>query len=998
MGQSGNFTFFTNSGGGGGSGSGDFVTDAFSDISLPATTNTGFSSTALKNPLNGYFADDNSVKLGAKTLWINDLVLIEDETQWINNKPTYEVIFNEYFPGVKAYAAGGIKLLNNPQGLSVSVRNIDDMFGVSGVIRRVAFLLNTSTDTGTADFVVDGVDSGSDATFGGATSFSNQAGINAFLAPYNSSTQDYNIHDYRLTANQNLTLSVAGIVVYFENSGANVDIFPGTTYVNKTKVTTTAGATTSVPSFSGRKGGVSLFYLTSNGVYTTDNLIVPGVSTTASGSATSIDVTTGHGSSFPVGTGVVGVAGTSFYVGTVQSVSTDTLTVSPSLGFTLSSALLYSAWNSSSTATISQTLYIKKAVFDPGQGNVFIDTNGFGINGVGDFYYSDKLKQYRIWGDNLTYAAMDGFYGIGFTGTGGYLQCEGNFSAAEIEFISPPGVTGIVHGTFGINGVAGTWGTNEALNGNTRKTIFTNAGPGWNRFVFSAGSSFGSAVISSINLYQNSYNQGITFGKLAYLPTQVTEATRGAISSTISSLGVYQRVFADEMYLTGAWTRGTTHIYAGGVYYSGTSTNALATVYYYGTNFGFIGTPGASTPITLDGTVVGSSMNVMNSVATLGFHVVTLSNSGLTTTIAAFDYVRPRQEVTSLQNYEAVPQVEEIPQVFEQTNTPTNPKVGDIWFQLPNATQNAIWVYGFGRWNKVSIVTTADDPSTGIMVSSFGYTGTNNTTATNTAEMFNLISWSSAPSSSASAAYYVSGGDSNYKNTHMVIAGLDASNSSLTTTKVFNKYAWTTTGVTPAARSAGALANMLDTFMYYMSGTSNTDSTGGQSTNYKFANGAWASVTALATARSFNCGMQFNGIVSCFAGYNAAGTALQTVETLNSADTLSTGTNTPAASVGMASGKYNVSVGVLFHAASSATANAYTYNGSAYSAAITMTETKNPDTGGQSGAYLSAGQALYNGGKNGASSLNTGSSYNGNAMSTLAASTLSKTGGAGSVS
>lgn len=998
MGVSGNFTLFTNGSGGGSAGAGDFVADAFSDISLPANNNTGLSSTALKNPLGGYFANDDSVKLEVKTLWVKDLVLLEDETLWIDNKPTYEVIFNESFPGVKAYCAGGIKLLNSPQGLSVSLRNIDDLFGVSGVIRRVAFLLNTNTATGTADFVVDGSDTGTDATFGTATGFSNQAGINAFLAPYNGTQQDKDIHDYRLTANQALTLSVAGIVVYFENSGANVDIFPGVTYVDKTKVTTTNGATTAIPTFTGRKGGVSLFYKTSGGVYTVDNLIVPGISTTASGAATSIDVSTGHGSSFPVGSGVVAVMGTSFYVGTVTAVSTDTLTVFPSQGFTLSSALLYKNWFASSTAVISQTLYAKAFTFDPGQGNVFLDTNGFGINGVGDFYYSDSLKRYRVWGDNLTFTAMDGIQGIGFTGTGGYLQIEGNFSAAEMEFASPPGVTGTIHGTFGINGVGGCWGTNEALNGRARKTIFTEAGPGWNRIVFNAGSSFGAAVISGVNFYQNTYSNGVTAGQLAYLPTQVSETTRGAISATVSSLGVYQRVFADEMYLTGAWTRGTTHIYAGGVFYSGTSTNALATVYYYGTNFGFIGTPGASVAISLDGSAAGTSMNVMVSVATLGFHTVTLSNAGLTTTISAFDYVRPRQEVVSLQNFEAVPQVEDIPEVFQQTNTPTNPKPGDIWFQLPNAAQNAIWVYGFGRWNKVSITATADDPSTGLMISSFGYTGTDNNTATNTAEIFNLIAWSSAPASTDAAAYYVSGGDSNFRNTHMVIGGLSAANSSLTTTRIFNKYAWSTSGVLPAARSAAALANMVDTYMYFMSGTSNTDSTGGQTTDYKFTGGAWASVTALATGRSFNCGMQFNGIVSCFAGYNAAGTALQTVETLNSADTLGTGTNTPVASVGMASGKYNASIGVLFHATASANATAYTYNGSAYSSALTMTETKGPDTGGQSGSYASSGQALYNGGKNGGSSLNTGSSYNGSAMSTLTASSLSKTGGAGSVS
>src|SRR5579862_3644751 len=89
---------------GGGTSSGSYVQDMFSDTSLPATNNANFTSNVSVNPFGKFFNDNDSPKYGAKTLYIKDAQLIDDRRLWINNQPTYQLIFTESAPYLFAYA------------------------------------------------------------------------------------------------------------------------------------------------------------------------------------------------------------------------------------------------------------------------------------------------------------------------------------------------------------------------------------------------------------------------------------------------------------------------------------------------------------------------------------------------------------------------------------------------------------------------------------------------------------------------------------------------------------------------------------------------------------------------------------------------------------------------------------------------------------------------------------------------------------------------------
>lgn len=975
MGISGNFTLFTNSAGGG-TGSSDYVKDAFSDISVPATDNAGLTSTVSTNPLGKYFSNDDAPKYGGKTLFVKDLVLVEDRTKWINSKPTYEVIWNETYPGVVGYCYGEIRLRNNPQGISVEVRNIDDGFGVTGVLTRAAFICNPNNATGTADIVVDGADSGTDATFGSSTVGSGNSGINVVLSPP-SASQTKNIHDYRLTANQDMVMSICGVFVFFENSGANIECFPGSTYVDKEKITTTTGATLDLTTYTGKLGGNQTIVKTSGGVYTSSSLETPTISTTgsAASSSSTIDVTTGQGASFPAGTGVVGVMGTSFYVGSVVSVSTDTLTVTPATGFTLNSTL-YRAWSGGATLPISSTHYALKYSFDPGQANVFSNTNGFGQATNGDFYYSDPQKRYRIWGDALSWTFLDGKNGVGFT-NGSFLSVTGRFSAAEIEMVAAPGSSAILHGTFSINGVP-SWSANTGFTGNNIKTVFTNAGNGVNTFVFGAGASFSNVIFNKINFYQPNYDQSATFGILAYIPQNVDKVGRTAVNASFHALGIQQRIFADEMYFTGGWVRGTTHTQAGGVYYQGASTNSTATIYYYGTDYAVIGAQGISNVITFDGGAASSSLGFMQSVATLGFHTVVVTSGGSSIAISAFDYVRPRSGVVNLQNYLSTPQQDDAFTFWNQTDTPVNPKNGDIWSRFPG--QNQLWIYGFGRWNLLSVATSIDDPNASIFIKALGFSGSDDTTGTNTMEMFNSISWQTGPSGNSTRSRG-SCANTAYSGKMYCIGGNNTSSSSQALNDSFNKASWQSEPTPPVAESAVANHN-LGSIVYSSKGAPATTPSSAVVKSYLYNGSAWSTGNDFATATAMcGCGV-VSSIMSVLGGFNTSTSPTTTHETKNTSDTVSSATVVPTAAVGYGGGE--PFAGMLFYAQMTAADNTtcYSWNGAAWSSAITATYTGYGQQPAASGSYTSNGFYTQNGGStSGGSAVNTSMRFNGVATS-----------------
>lgn len=621
--MSGNFTLFKSDPSGATSGS-NFEKDVFIDVSLAATSNSGLTDSASTNPLGVYVGNDDTPRYSAKTLWIKDMVLLP-EYKWVSNKPTYQCIFDESFYGGIAYFFGDIDTTTNV------VKGIGDGFGVTGVYRRVQFIVEPSTSaTATAQVVVDG-SNGSTIDFSGSIA---AAGMSSYVHAASNVTKD--LHDFRLTAIQASTLKVLGVVVYSENSGLNLDFFPGTTYVNKTQAVTTVGGTMALPSFGSSMGGKSLLYKTSSGAYSASSLSATTIASIAQGSSGTnlMTVTTGQGASFSAGYGVVVAQGTSMYVGSVTSVSTDTLTVSPTLGFGITNAI-YTSWKSGSTLSINASLMTLAYSIDMTQQSVF------GMSAP----ILDPQGHYAAYGSNvgITFAAGASYRTMSFLSGSGFFQVDGYYSAAEVEFVG----YGILHATFSVNGTPG-FGINAGQTGPLRKTVFTDAGPGWNSFVMSPGTSMGALGISKVNLYQRNRDISVTYGMLAAFDTLQTYTERASVNATLMALGTYRRVYSDQMYLKGSWVRGQSTSFCAGVGHYGSSTNSAIRLEYYGKNFAMVGT-GQSGNLTIDGASTSNAWGVMKSVATEGFHTITWTLLGGTSIIEAIDYSRPTSSLLNLQ-------------------------------------------------------------------------------------------------------------------------------------------------------------------------------------------------------------------------------------------------------------------------------------------------------------------------------------------------------------
>lgn len=697
--------------------SGEYVKDAFSDVSLPANSNSGLTSTALTNPFSKFFGNSDSPQFSAKTMLVKDLEILPS-SQWISNKPTYKIIFTEEFPEVFAYAFGNVRLRNSINGISIEARSADDGFGISGKMLRAAWLTNITSATGTADIVTDGVDTGADITFGGADTATETKGVDKFnMLVHQAADATDDLHDFRITANEAATLSLVGILAYASN--AAIEARPGITYIDKTKYTSVSGATLPIATPEAN-GGAHRIYKTIGNGYTLSTSQISSLLTTGTGSSGTnlLNVATGAGASFKQGYGIVANSGTSMYFGDIRSVSTDTLTMGVTLPFAIGGSL-YRAWYSSSTAAISATYFVKSFDFDPGNANVDVDTNGFGVNFTGDMYYSDLQKRYRVWGKGLRFGNPDGNFGVGALGaTTGFLQIEGRFGAAEIEIA---GASGLMHFTCAVNGCV-QWGINESVNGRAKKTLITDSGSQWNIINLGFGTSFAAeSTITKINFYEHKH-YGQTLGSLAEYNTNQTQVERAAINVSLMHLGTYKRSFADELYFTGAttgsWVRGTTATSSGGVFYGATLGTALMNFQYYGKDFGVIGTAGTSVAMTLDGASISPTFNVMKSVATLGFHSIQLLTKTGNTIVEAVDFVKPRGEISNLQKFAPRDELDDAGQIIESINTPLNPKPGTVWAQ--KRSDGIVWIYLFNRWNRLAITQASDDPNALGLILIFG--------------------------------------------------------------------------------------------------------------------------------------------------------------------------------------------------------------------------------------------------------------------------------------
>lgn len=617
------------------SGAVDYVKDVFADITLPATSNSGLTSSATTNPLGAFFQNDDGPRFEAKILYVKDLVLISDRTKWINNKPTYQVVWHENYPGAVGYVYGNVQLYSKQGQAYVNFKTANDGFGVTGVLQRAAFLLqNSSAATATARVVTDGVD-------GNTITFQNQAtdADNSVLpkfSPYvhSASNETKGLHDICLVSNQANTLNVMGVIVLHDTSQSTVEANPGTSYVNKSKVTSTVGTTFSVASFGSTLGGKALIYKTASSGYAQDAMSVTTQITTGVGSSGTnlVAVSTGHGASFSNGYGIMAYQGNTVYIGQVTNISTDTLTVSPTLPFGLSNTLYRTTLNGP-TYSINASLMRFAYSIDFSKQQAFAFTAPI----------VDPKGNYGAWAQNAGYTTVDGVPALAFGAANGFLQVEGQFTAAEIELIG----SGRFACTVSINGIR-AWSAAEGATGALRKTIFTD-GVGFNCFNFAPGTSF-NLGIAKINLYERNRNMGISYGMLAEYEQYPPFGDRGAINATLMAVGTAKRLYADQLFLQGSWVKGFTSTVPGGVFYAGSSTNSVLRVEYYGKNFGIVGTVGGGT-LALDGSGIGLTFNSMHTVASEGFHTVQYTvGSGSTAIIGAFDFARARGEIKNLQN------------------------------------------------------------------------------------------------------------------------------------------------------------------------------------------------------------------------------------------------------------------------------------------------------------------------------------------------------------
>lgn len=988
--MSGNFTLFQPVGAGSGAASGDFVKDAFSDISVPANSNNGLTSTALTNPGSYFFSNDDCPRYGLKTLFIKELVLIEDRTKWYQNKPTYEIIWNETYPAIKGYVFGNIRLRNFTQGKCIDINNIGDGIGITTIGRQISWLVNPSTaTTASAEIWTDGVDTSTSLSFANLVQNSGGNGLNHYYSVLHQSTlASENIHDYQLRALQYGSFNVVGVQVMFLNATADIECNEGTTYVDKAKVTTQANVQIPLPTITSQLGARSTISKDSIGNYNLNTVEQPTILSIATGSSGTnlLNVSTGTGQSYLVGMGIVSNFGTSMYVGMIRSISTDTLTVSPTLAIGVSGNI-YNCFYAGPTLAISATLYQLNSL-DFANANTDVDTKGFGVQGTGDFYYSDPQSRFRIWGDQLAMSAQNGYQGVAFNGaTVGFLQLDGNFNALELELSG----NGIIHGTFSINGIP-AFGLNEGFTGVIKKTIFTDAGVNsFNNVVFSVGASFGNVVISRVNMYDRT--NGVTLGTLAGFDSSMDRVNRGSVqNATFSALGPFKRHFADELYLTGSWIRGLTSGVAGGVLYHGASLNSVMSFNYYGTDFAILGVAGTSAIITLDGASITTAVNTVITAPGPTFHTVTFTNKAGTSSIHAFDHLQPEVlSLTDVQNYLAVKEVRDIPKVFNQADTPRNPIDGDIW----NRTkfQKDTWIYLFGVWNKLSLSVYSDDPNISMFIRSHGAIDSSNNT-TDSSELFNGYAWVSsiAPGLGKCNA---SSANCSYNGFHYAEGGTNTAGTLQNTAQKFNKFSWQNIS---NVSTPTLLQNNVQHYNVFLSnkGYSAVGSANGTVKCISWDDASWTTQTSWATACGqatsfFAFGLSYNA-----GGIDTGGNFINTVETKNSAFVNSVGTVTPVIGYSSNGGNSaNGANGTTKHFSSGAGPTAYEWNNSAW-ATITISYTSE---GVSHGAYLrSLNYDFTNGGCTtpGANAIASSSAYIGTSYLTSISSAISSKSGYGS--
>lgn len=911
-------TFFQ-SGLGGGGGSNDFVKDSFLDTTLAATNNTGLGSSLTTNPLGFYLANTDVPLFRHKTLMFSSLTLIEDRSLWINGNATYEIGFDESFPGVRAYATGSPRISKTSYGTSVNIQFTGDIVGLTGKCVRMGWVLAPTQATGTAKIFTDGTDTTRTATFGPAQSSVSPVGYNTLYTVWHQSTNETDsLHDFQLRANEYGTLNVVGVIVYFENASTNaIVVQPGTSYVDKTKVATTTGSTLAVPSATLETGYRANIYKTSAGTYGVTTVTFGTTLTTFGNGAnggTSIDVTTGTGASFPVGTGLVGAFGTSYYVGSVTNVSTDTLTVTPALPFGFSGQI-YRAWRGGQSLSISGYTLDRaldmQALTDPGQ------FQGIGWGVTTSVFWQDRKGDVRIWGQNIALNASNSIPAIGNVGgTLGILQIDGTFAAMGIEIAA----NGFMSATMSINGIP-SFNVSTGATGAIRKTVMT-SGPGFKSVRIAMGSSNFSAI-SKIDLYR--YNDGVTFGLLASFDSAQTTVPRYTPNATMISFGPWQRIFADTMFFAGPWDRQANVNAAGGIQWVGSTTTCTWINRYIGSDYGHIGHgAGASLSLTLNGNAVGSTFGILYTGVSHGFQTLSGSVLGGTVIVQALDVKNQNRHGELKWARTTNPTGIVAPKVFNQTDTPRQANDGDVWLQKD--TMNAAWLKAWGRWIRIMVADVSDDPNAGAMWMTGGSTSTLAAAVSGTVQAYNFNAWSTAQPTDSTQTWVATGGESAYQSTVIRAGGQNSAGTTVSSGRSWNKVAHADLpAAMPGVKSQAGGAQAYGYF-YHIAGFT----TGDTSDTYRY-NGAWATATANSAVRRLPATGVVSNIIYSMLGRNGV-SGLNTVDQRNSSDAVASATNTNVNTSDFCTSAGRITDALMAYVCSSTdTARIQTYNGSAFS-------------------------------------------------------------------
>lgn len=726
---------FTNDNGGG-SGSNLFDQTSFQDTVLPASNNSGLTSTVGTNPLNGYFGNDLAPRWMAKTLWIKDLIRVEDRTLWIQGRPTYKVVWHESFPGADGYLFGDVVATGTQETKNYLLTGVGDGFGVSGVIRRVQWIFRPGNNlSATAAQTVDGVSTGN-LSVGGIASGD---ALNTYpqksiysLITHAATNETRDLHNYQITANQFSSLYVQGVVVYYNIPGSGIDCAPGTGYLNKSQVSPSGSSLVFPDGASSLLGGAAGIQFTSQGNYGLTSVLVPSTSSIAIGTINTnlLSLSTGTGASFPVGSAVYVPNGSTYYVGVVSNVSSDVITVGPTLPFGISNTISQ-VFKVGASFIIGSSLYKQSLDYQPtvqnrGMNASFTPTPDSLIN------QSSPYLDWRVWGFThqfvygLTLGSGFSTYSNGLSGVtlglvpagvSSFLQVDGRFSALEAEWMV--GISTSLSASFVVDGLAFSSLSEGAslAPGLIRRVIFTDAGVGWHSVRMNWGGSTQVALTRLIG-YRPSVSKSVTLGLLAEadIPQSFTVRTSAVGSTglqnglTTMAWGNIRRIYADSLPHGASWTfvQGLNLPYAaGGAQLVTDTVGRTISFQYFGTQYSIIGNPGATVGITVDGSpdVAGSTFNTwLGTGLTLGFHTVSITAqapASFTTVISAIDFLSPVGELTNYENFTANTGYSSLLRSYNQSSEPLNSSIGDVWIQDDKA--RVAYQRAFGGWQRMEL-------------------------------------------------------------------------------------------------------------------------------------------------------------------------------------------------------------------------------------------------------------------------------------------------------